>query len=52
MAKSETLRELIELIRERKKWFLIPVVAVLALVALIVVSAQGSVLAPFIYALF
>lgn len=41
-----------EFLRTRKKWWLTPIVVFLLLLSLILVSAQGSVVAPFIYALF
>lgn len=44
--------ELWAFMRERKKWWLLPVIAVLLLVGLLLALAQGSVLAPFIYSVF
>ena len=38
--------------RERRKWWLIPVIAVLLMVGMPLVFAQASVLAPFSYTLF
>jgi hydrogenase/urease accessory protein HupE len=38
--------------RERKKWWLLPVIIVLVVVGGLLVFAQGSALAPFIYAIF
>ncbi len=38
--------------RERKKFWLIPIVVVLLLLGGLLVIAQGSALAPFIYTLF
>jgi Family of unknown function (DUF5989) len=38
--------------KARKKWWLMPVLAVLFLVGALLVFAQGSVLAPFIYTIF
>jgi F0F1-type ATP synthase assembly protein I len=43
--------ETIGFLRHNKKWWLAPLLIVLALVGLLVL-AQGSVLAPFIYTLF
>ncbi|HRK02434.1 MAG TPA: DUF5989 family protein [Oligoflexia bacterium] len=37
---------------ERKKFFLLPVVVMLALLGAILVFSQGSAVAPFIYTLF
>jgi len=39
-------------LRVRKKWWLGPIVLVLALFGLLIVVTQGSVVAPFIYTLF
>ena len=36
----------------RKKWWLFPIIAVLVLVGGLLVLAQGSALAPFIYTVF
>jgi hypothetical protein len=38
--------------RERKKFFLFPVIFLLVLLGAILVMTQGSVVAPFIYTLF
>jgi hypothetical protein len=38
--------------RVRKKWWLLPILAVLLLVGTLLAFAQGSVLAPFIYTVF
>lgn len=52
MSKVSILRELWEFLRVRKKWWLGPVVVLLVLFSLLIVLAQGSALAPFIYAIF
>jgi len=39
-------------LRVRKKWWLAPIVIVMGLVGLLLVTTQGSALAPFIYTLF
>ena len=44
--------ELWAFMRERKKWWLLPVIAVLLVVGTLLVFAQGSALAPFIYTIF
>jgi hypothetical protein len=41
-----------EFLKVRKKWWLVPIVVVMALVGALLVFAQGSVLAPFIYTIF
>jgi len=38
--------------RARKKWWLLPVIAVMLLVGLLLIFAQGSAVAPFIYTIF
>ena len=45
-------RELWQFLRARRKYWLVPVVIALLLVGGLLVLAQGSVLAPFIYTLF
>jgi hypothetical protein len=44
--------ELWSFMRVRKKWWLLPIILVLLLVGALLVFAQGSVLAPFIYTIF
>lgn len=44
--------ELLKFLWEAKLWFLIPFVAVLLLFGLLLVFAQGTGVAPFIYTLF
>ena len=46
------MRELLEFLWERKLWWLMPMVLVLLLVGLLLVFAQSSAIAPFIYTLF
>jgi hypothetical protein len=45
-------RELWSFMRARKKFWLLPVIVVLATVGALLVFAQGSDLAPFIYTIF
>jgi hypothetical protein len=52
MAKGGLARELWAFMRVRKKWWLLPILAVLLLVGALLVLAQGSALAPFIYTIF
>jgi hypothetical protein len=52
MANSSIVRELWFFMRERKKWWLLPVIVVLLVVGALLVFAQGSALAPFIYTIF
>ena len=46
------IKDICGFLRTRKKWWLIPIITVLLLLSLIIVLSQGSVLAPFIYAIF
>ena len=41
-----------DFLRQRKKWWLAPIVIVLALFGALIVFTQGSAVAPFIYTLF
>jgi hypothetical protein len=38
--------------RVRKKWWLLPIIVTMLLVGLLLIFAQGSALAPFIYTIF
>jgi len=46
------IKELWGFLRIRKKLWLAPIIAVMVLIAALLILAQGSVVAPFIYALF
>jgi len=46
------LREFLEFLMERKKYWLIPVLIVLLLFGGLIVLTQGSAIAPFIYTIF
>ncbi len=52
MGKASILKELWLFMKVRKKWWLGPVIVILVLLSLLIVFAEGSALAPFIYALF
>ena len=52
MSKLSTLKELWLFLRVRKKWWLTPIVLFLAALGVLLVFAQGSAVAPFIYVLF
>ena len=52
MGKAGILKELWQFMKVRKKWWLGPVLVILILLSLLIVFAEGSALAPFIYALF
>jgi hypothetical protein len=47
-----TLRELLKFMRVRKKYWLMPIMLILLLIGGLLVFAQGSAVAPFIYTLF
>jgi len=48
----ELLGDLWDFLRERKKFWLLPIILVLLLFGSLLIFAQGSVVAPFIYSLF
>jgi len=52
MGKAYILGEFWRFLRVRKKYWLAPIVFVLVLLSLLIVTTQGSALAPFIYSLF
>lgn len=41
-----------DFLKVRKAWWMAPIVLMLALMGLLIIAGQSSVLAPFIYALF
>jgi hypothetical protein len=52
VAQHGLLGELWQFMRQRKKFWLLPIVVVLLSVGGLLVFAQGSALAPFIYTIF
>lgn len=52
MAKQSLIREFFLFIKQEKKWWLVPLLAVLLLIGALIVFAGSSPLAPFIYPLF
>jgi hypothetical protein len=48
----DLLKDLWAFMRERKKFWLAPIILVMILLGALIVFAQGSALAPFIYTLF
>lgn len=48
----DLLKDLWGFMRERKKFWLLPIVLVMILLGALIVLAQGSSVAPFIYTLF
>jgi hypothetical protein len=52
VARSGLASELWAYMRIRKKWWLAPILIVMLLVGALLIFAQGSALAPFIYTIF
>lgn len=52
MAQASLSKELWQFMRMRKKFWLLPIVVIMMLVGGLLVFAQGSALAPFIYTIF
>jgi hypothetical protein len=52
MSKLAIFSELWSFLKVRKKWWLLPILILIILLGLILVFAQGSALAPFIYTVF
>jgi hypothetical protein len=46
------VKELLAFLRVRKKLWLAPLIIVIVLIGMLLIAAQGSVIAPFIYTLF
>ena len=46
------VKEFWEFLRERKKYWLLPIIIVLALFGILIVLSQGSAVAPCIYTIF
>jgi len=46
------LKELLQFMLERKKFWMIPILLMMALLGGLIVLSQGSAVAPFIYTLF
>ena len=52
MSKVSILFEFWDYLRERKKWWLAPIVIILVLFGALIILTEGSAIAPFIYTLF
>jgi hypothetical protein len=52
MARSRVLVEFMQFLKQEKKYWLMPMVVVFVLFGLLLVFAQSSAVAPFIYTLF
>lgn len=48
----EFIKELFGFLKERKKFWLLPIIIVLLLFGVIIVLTSGSAIAPFIYTIF
>jgi len=46
------LKELLQFMLERKKWWLLPIILLLMFLGFLTVMTSGSALGPFIYTLF
>ena len=46
------IRELVTFLRQEKKWWLIPLCVTLVLMTVLIVVAESSAIAPFVYSLF
>jgi len=52
MGKVSILKEFLEFLKVRKKWWLAPMLIVLVLLGFLIVVTEKSAIAPFIYTLF
>ena len=52
MGKLSTIKELLAFFIQRKRYWLIPLVILLLVIGLVLIFAQTSALAPFIYTIF
>ncbi len=50
--KIEVIKELLGFLWKEKLWWMVPIFVVLIFIGLLMVFAQGSAFAPFIYTLF
>ena len=52
MGKLSIVKEFWDFLRLRKKWWLLPIIIFLLVLGVIIVFAESSAIAPFIYTLF
>jgi len=52
MSKLSIFVDLWQFMRVRQKWWLLPLILLISLLGLLLIFAQGSPLAPFIYTVF
>ena len=52
MNRVAIIREFFAFLRERKKWWIAPILVFMVVLGVLLIFASGSPLAPFIYSLF
>jgi competence protein ComGC len=52
MGRSSLIREFWEFLRSRKRYWLLPIIIILLLLGILLVVAESSAVAPFIYTIF
>jgi len=52
MNRVSIIREFFQFLRERKRWWIAPILVFLVLLGVLIIFASSSTLAPFIYSLF
>jgi hypothetical protein len=52
MGKIRIIAEYVQFLKENKKWWLLPIIIMMLLFGALIIFAQGSAVAPFIYTLF
>jgi len=52
MNRGAIIREFFEFLRERKRWWIAPILVFMVLLGVLLIFASNSALAPFIYSLF
>jgi hypothetical protein len=48
----DTLKDLYNFLKQNKKWWLTPIIILLVAFGALIIYAQGSAVAPFVYTLF
>ena len=52
MSRVAIIREFFEFLRERKRWWIAPILVFMVLLGVLLIFASSSSLAPFIYSVF
>jgi len=52
LSKLSIVKEFLSFLKERKQWWLFPIIILLLLLGALIVFSEGSAVAPFIYTLF